>query len=115
VASEVGVHGGDRHRERIRDRHQQVGGDVLEAALDLGQVGGRASSLAGDLAEATALALAMSAKDPPELAADLVGCYAQSRMHNAHSISPSAGTALGDRGRDELTGILAERWRPYFP
>ena len=43
AASEVGVHGSDRHGKRIGDRDQQVGGDVLEPALDLGEVCGRAS------------------------------------------------------------------------
>ena len=52
----------DRNSERVRDRDQQVRGDVLETALHLGQVGGRASGLPGDLAEAPSLALAMSAK-----------------------------------------------------
>ena len=49
---------------------------------------GEQPGLARDLAEAAALTLAMAAKDCAQLAADLVSRYAQSRTHNAQSISP---------------------------
>ncbi len=88
AATEVGVHGRDGDCQRVGDRHEEIAGDVLEAPFDLGQVGGGAAGLSGDLTEAAPLPFAMAAQDRAELLTDLVRCYAQSRIHNAQSISP---------------------------
>src|SRR5580704_4377658 len=113
AAPEVGIDGRDWHRERVGDRDEQVGGHVLEPPLDLREVGGRASRLAGDLAEPASLTLAMRAEDAAELPADLVSGYAQSRIHNAQSISPAVCRRATFQRSDGVQVSLAEQWQPF--
>ena len=103
--TQVGVHGGDGNGEGVADRDQQLGRDILAPAFHLGQVGGRATGLAGDLAEAAPLAITMAAQHSAQLLADLFGGYAQSRTHNAQSITPP-GQGGGVRRRPASAGIL---------
>src|ERR1700722_4735874 len=101
--AKVRVHGRDRDRQRVGDRHEEVTRYVLAAAFDLGEVGGGAPCLARDLAETAPLPFAVTAQDRAQLLTDLFRAYAQSRTHNAQSISlPSAGAT--QPGRETLGG-----------
>jgi len=48
---QIEVEVGNRDLERPSDRHQLVGGNVLQATLDLGDVGGRHGGSFGDFGE----------------------------------------------------------------
>ena len=101
TAAEIGVHGGDGDGQRIGDRDQQVAGDVLAAALDLGQVGGRAPGLSGDLAEASTLRLAVAAKDGAQLLTDLFRALRseQNSQRSEHITVPIRVRRAAGRGR----------------
>src|SRR2546428_13757272 len=63
------------------DRDQLLGGDVLEAALDLRQVGGRHVGRLGQCAEGPLGVLAASPDHCTEGGAHRIGCFAVSVRH----------------------------------
>src|SRR6202043_1845011 len=73
-------------------------GHILEPTLDLGEVRRRAPRLTRDLAQSPPLAFAVAAQNCAQLAPDLISGYAQSRTHNAQSISPHGGPEHAERG-----------------